>query len=608
MSFLGPFLIALTVALLVTPLVRFGARRLGFVARPSEQRWHRTPTVLLGGIAVFVAAAAATAPAWSAARPYLALAAGSVVMFAAGLADDLRSLRPATKLTLQVIAASLVLGGGVSLSWTGSLTADSLLTVLWLVGLTNGFNLIDNMDGACAGVGAVAAATVAALAFSAGGGTVTGVWASALCGALLGFLWYNFRPASIFLGDSGSLFIGFLLAGLTVLASQTGSLGTNVVVPVLVLAVPVFDTTLVTVARTLSGRPASQGGTDHTTHRLVAMGFSERRAVVVLYLVAAVSGVAAWSLQISKAQLGVWLMLLAIGLVLLAVYLLRVQVYGGQDYSLLHRARLASLAADLMLRHSLLEVLLDVVMAVVAYYAAFRFRFGWDPGHAAWFFARFLQTLPVVIACKIVGLRVAGVYGAIWKCFGITEVARVLRGVALGTVSTVLALLYLVRFEGISRGAVLIDAVLFAALIVGGRTGLRLLPALGGSRGNGGRRAVVYGAGASGALLLIELASNRRYDFRLLGFIDDDVRKHGRRLRGVPILGGVEHLERLVERGGVEAVVLTSGALDQETVARIARVCGARGVEVLRFLCVLEPVAAAGVARDEGASGAGARP
>lgn len=555
-----------------------------------------------------MAVAAGTAPAWSAARPYLVLAAGSLIMFGVGLVDDLRSLGPATKLTLQVVAASLVLGGGVSLSWTGSLTADSLLTVLWLVGLTNGFNLIDNIDGACAGVGAVAAATVAALAFSAGSGMVAGVWAAGLCGALLGFLWYNFQPATIFLGDSGSLFIGFLLAGLTVMVSQTGSLGTNLIVPALVLAVPVFDMTLVTVARTLSGRPASRGGTDHTAHRLVALGFSERRAVVVLYLVAAVSGGAAWSVRVSEAQADLLLMLLAVGLVLLAVFLLRVQVYGGEDYSVLHKARLGSLVTDLMLRHSLFEVLFDVVMAVVAYYAAFRFRFGWTPANADWFFARFLQTLPVVIACKIVGLRVAGVYGALWKYYGISEVARVLRGVALGTVCAVIALLYLVRFEGISRGAVLIDAVLFAALIVGGRTGLRLLPAFGGATRNGGRRAVAYGAGDGGALLLVELASNRRRAFNLLGFIDDDARKHGRRLRGVPILGGAVHLEHLVERGSVDAVILASDALEPETVARIARVCRERGVDVLRFLCVLEPVAPLTTAHDEGAFDAAVRP
>ncbi len=292
-------LVALTVSLLATPLVRALARRYGFIARPTGDRWHRRPTALLGGIAVCVATTVAAVALLPGLPAVAAVGGAALAMFVVGLIDDVVRLRPATKLTLQIVVASAAVWGGVRLGWTGSLTVDSVLTIFWLIGTTNAFNLVDNMDGACAGVGAIAAGTIAILgAMNAAGPGPAAMLAASLCGALIGFLFYNFRPASIFLGDCGSLFVGFLLGGLTAAGEGQPNLPFAVVLlPVLVLAVPIFDTTLVTVARKLSGRPASQGGTDHTAHRLVAMGFSEVNAVLFLYVLAGLAGVAAVGLR-----------------------------------------------------------------------------------------------------------------------------------------------------------------------------------------------------------------------------------------------------------------------------------------------------------------------
>lgn len=187
----------------VTPVVRGLARRLGYVAAPRADRWHTAPTALLGGVAVFVGTALALVlvPQWPLAVTAIVL--GSAATFAVGLADDIVTFRPVTKLTLQVVIASAALAAGVRLEWTASQTFDSLLTVLWLIGLTNAFNLIDNMDGACAGVGAIAAAALAAigLLLPGAGASPAVALAAALCGALIGFLIYNRHPASIFLGD-----------------------------------------------------------------------------------------------------------------------------------------------------------------------------------------------------------------------------------------------------------------------------------------------------------------------------------------------------------------------------------------------------------------------
>ncbi len=569
----------------LTPLVRMAARRNGHVAAPRMDRWHRAPTVVLGGIAVFGGTAAALlfVPRWS--PPFLAVVAGSAGAFTVGLLDDLLTFRPATKLTLQVVLASAVLAAGVRLDWTGSLTIDSLLTVFWLIGLTNAVNMVDNMDGACAGVGAIAAGTLVVIA--GGAGPAAGV-AAALCGALVGFLIYNFHPATIFLGDSGSLFIGFLLAGLSALVEDTASHPVAAAaVPILVLLVPIFDTTLVTISRKLAGRPASRGGTDHTAHRLVALGFTEERAVSFLYAIAFASGAAAILLRRVGTGSGAVLALLGVGLVLLGVALLRIPVYGGEDFSRLVAGPWRRAMAVLLLRHHVFEVVLDVVLVTASYYAAYWVRF--DQAEFAFFFPTFLTSLPIVIACKIVGLRLTGAYGGMWRYFGTSEIVPVLNGVGLGSAMTVLALAYVYHFERVSRSVLLIDGLLLAALLIGSRLAFRLLPPPGDRTRGAIRKVVAYGAGDAGEMLARELLNNPRYSYALVAFVDDDPYKHGRRIRGVPVVGGVATIDRLLA-DGAQAVILTSNRLPATSIQAVRASCEAADVPLLEFSCVLREV------------------
>ncbi len=579
------------VAVALTPLVRRLARRFGYVAAPQADRWHRAPTALLGGIAVFGGAAVSVVslPQWS--GPMVAVACGSAAAFAVGLLDDLVAFRPVTKLTLQVVIASAALAWGLRLDWTGSLTADSLLTVLWLIGLTNAFNLIDNMDGACSGVGAIAAAALATIGLGLAGGPTPAVGvAAALCGALLGFLVYNHHPASIFLGDSGALFVGFLLAGLSLLTDgPKGSVPeVAVAVPILVLLVPIFDTTLVTVSRKLSGRAASRGGTDHTAHRLVALGFSEKRAVLFLYAMALVSGGGAILVTRVGRATDALLALLVVGVLLLGVALLRVRVYGGEDFSVLLAGRWRPALAALLVRHHVFELVLDVVLVTAAYYSVYRIRF--DQAAFAFYFPTFLASLPIVIACKIVSLRLAGIYGGIWKYFGTSELGPVLKGVGLGSVMAVLALTYLYRFERMSRSVFVIDGLVLAALLVGSRLAFRVLPAIGEGPRRASRRAIAYGAGDGGDMLARELLNNPRHSYHLVAFVDDDPYKHGRRIRGVPVVGGPARIEALLS-SGVEAVILTSIKIGPSAVQSVRAMCRDADVPLLRFSCALREVA-----------------
>jgi UDP-GlcNAc:undecaprenyl-phosphate GlcNAc-1-phosphate transferase len=282
-------------SVLLTPLVQAAARRWNVVAEPRADRWHRRPTPLLGGAAVFAATATAAILVGPRTWQSLCVMAGSAFLFGVGLVDDLRRIKPYQKLIAQVSAAALILACGLRLPWTGWAPLDMGITIFWLVGITNAVNLLDNMDGLAAGIAAIAAVFLAVI-HAANGQWNEAVVLASFAAALAGFLIYNSSPASIFLGDCGALFIGFFLAS-SALTAVTGGRSRTLVpilaVPILILSLPIFDTTLVTIARKVTGRAVSQGGCDHTSHRLVAVGIPERRAVWLLYGFSAMSGLLA---------------------------------------------------------------------------------------------------------------------------------------------------------------------------------------------------------------------------------------------------------------------------------------------------------------------------
>ncbi len=284
---------ALTGTLLATPLVRQVALRTGVVDRPSARKIHLQPIPLLGGVAIYLGFVLALV--FFGARYYVrevvAILIGASLMSFMGIWDDRWGLRPLIKLLGQVLAAGILLLAGVSvqvLPWTW---LNWTLTVVWVVGITNALNLLDNMDGLSGGVAAVASGFFLLLAAGSGQFLVSAM-AAALLGACLGFLRYNFNPASIFMGDAGSLFLGFMLAALGIkLRFPSPPFPRNAhlvtwLIPLLVLAVPIFDTTLVTLSRLRRRIAVTTAGKDHLSHRLVSFGLTRREAVLSIYVIA----------------------------------------------------------------------------------------------------------------------------------------------------------------------------------------------------------------------------------------------------------------------------------------------------------------------------------
>lgn len=588
-------------ALALTPAVRALARRRGMVAKPKTDRWHKAPTAMMGGVAIWLAVVISY---FLFVRPHSLLGWGqfpgsfldvvigaSTFLFLVGMADDLFHSKPYQKLIGQVMGSAFVIYYGLSLPWTSSDPVNMAITIFWLIGITNAVNLLDNMDGLAAGIAAIASCFLA-LSFISTNQPIEALMLLTFAGALLGFLVFNSNPATIFMGDSGSMFIGFFLAS-TALVNVSGgrsrSLLPVLAVPILVLFIPIFDTTFVTILRKISGRAVSHGGRDHTSHRLVALGMSERHAVWMLYGFAALAGVLA--LLVQRVKLDVSLAAIAgftILLTLLGVYLAGVKVYDDTDEAIAQRDNSPyAFLIDLSYKRRIFEVLLDVVLILLAYWCAYAVKFGALSGSAAW--NLFLRTLPVLVFVKMASFLVMGVYRGIWRYTSLDDLIVFVKAVVLSSVLSVLAILFAFRFEGFSRTIFIIDGMLMFMFLAGSRMAFRLfrqvLPV---SKSDGGRRVLIYGAGDGGELLLRELLNNRALKYSPVGFLDDDPAKHGKVIHGLKVYSGNGDLSAVCRKQDVDELLISSSMMSEERLQKILDICRSQNIAVKRMRITIE--------------------
>ena len=579
------FAVAFAASLVLTPVCRALAHRYGFVAKPKQDRWHKRPTALFGGVAI---AAVTLGVGFSlgfqpTVTPLLVTAA---LIAAFGLVDDVMSLKASTKLIAQITAASALLLFGFRLQWLDSMVGDAMLTLFWIVGVTNAFNLLDNMDGLCAGTALIAGTIL--LIDLIGNPALAGpaLYLAGLLGATAGFLVYNVYPASIFMGDTGSLLLGLNLAAVSLLASGGDAQGRSgllsvVVAPVLPLLVPIFDTTLVTALRVLSGRSPSQGGRDHSSHRLVAVGLSEPRAVATLWMLAAAGGMIS---LVFRRTGGGWGSIAAgaflLAMIIFGVYLARVRVYDDADLARLKGDTLTPVIANFMYKRRVAEVLLDLCLIPLAYYTAYRLRFEGQLFGAN--YPQFLQSLPVVLAAQLIALFIVGGYRGTWRYFGMMDAVVFGKGVLAGTVAAELVVLYLYRFENYSRSVFVIDAIVLLLLLSATRASFRLVGEFVLRRTNAGRRVLIYGTtGASQATIREAFGSDVM--LKIVGYIDDDPLKKGIRVGGYAVVGNSNDLLEILRRREVDCVVINTSLVDASLLQSVERICRDHDIELLRL-------------------------
>ena len=589
------FLAAFAISALITPLVKMCAFKMGYVAVPKQERWHKKETALLGGTAIFFSVVlvwliSCVFLGWNEYAGSIMLVGCSSLIFILGLIDDIKNISPPHKLLWQIAIASLLISSGIKLEWTGSAPLNIGLSLLWIVGITNAFNLLDNMDGLAAGIAFIATIFLIVYFFiniTHGYGSHI-VLASAFAGAIFGFLLYNFHPASIFMGDAGSLFIGFVLAGLTsfvgdhngIIKSHLNILSV-IAIPVMLMFIPILDTSFVSLMRVLFSRPISSGGRDHSSHRMVVIGFSERKAVIVLYGFAVISGFMALALN----YLNIW-----VGLLLIASYILfvlffwfhlgRIKVY--KEKSIFENdgnGWFTPILAEVTYKRRIFEVILDVILISLSYYMSYLLRFEWNPSHLQQ--TLFLKSLLIVIICYIVCFLFFGIYKGVWRTVGLMDVLTYTKAVTAGTFSVILALLFLYRFESFSRSIFFINWILLLSGICITRVSFRLFREwLTRERKAKGKHTLIYGAGSNGVLAFWELTKNENLSPNIVGFIDDDPSLKRRKIRGYDVLGSFSDLEKVLISKKIELIIISFNEGAENIKEKIRELCKRLDIDI----------------------------
>ncbi len=582
---------AFGLALLLTPLVMAWARRNGLVSRPSSDRWNQKTTPLFGGIAIFLAASVAAMLFLPDKRPFVAVGVGGAWIWAVGVWDDLRPLRPAHKFIAQVVASCgfVALHYGMD-SHEGASSLSLLwlmpLAVVWIVGITNAFNLLDNMDGLSAGVATLVALLMAGHAAIVGD-TDVALGAMVVAGAAGGFLVYNFNPAKVFMGDCGSMFLGYTLACLTLMSSprtSSSNLFTALLIPTLALATPLFDTTFVSVVRFLNGRPISKGGRDHTSHRLVMLGLSEKRAVCYLYGITLWFGsIALWgATEGAPLATAVVTLLSAIALLVFAVFLAEVQVYSEEEYEAARAKQRASGEATVLSRLAMhkrrfVEAFLDFCLVCACLLAASLLQY---EGHMTGHIRALTNCWPYVVAAQMTALYYVGLYSGIWRYVTITDIGAAVRAVVGGTLLAGVAIAIIVPASSkMAAETLIIDAALLTIAVVGVRLGLKALRYYFALKWREGlKRVLIVGAGDAGELAVREMLQNQSLHLKPVGFLDDDPLKQRARIHGVQVLGSRGSLLDVVQRLSVDEVIIAMPSIGN-VVEEMQQICREANIE-----------------------------
>jgi UDP-GlcNAc:undecaprenyl-phosphate GlcNAc-1-phosphate transferase len=549
--------------------------RVGLVSLPDAN--HPRPVPVGGGIAVWMAIAGALITMAATGHEVGGLGvvfAGATVLFLAGVWDDVRLLDPRTKLLIQVGAAALMVVGGVTFPLGPQLEWVAVpVTILWFVGVCNAFNLVDNMDGMLPGVAAVAAFFVGLFTYATGR-PETALLSWVVAATCVGFLPWNLPPARIFLGDSGSMFLGFLLAGLAIGESWAGltQLGFTILAPALLLAVPIFNTTFVTVTRKLSGIPVSAGKADHINYRLLAHGLSRGRALAAVYVASAVSGTVG-VLVVTSTPLAY-----GVGATLFLLLLMYLGVY-------LYQGRVAQFERDFHVERTrpgweespwyrwvirVIAVAGDVALVFAAAYAAFFLRF--DGAIPADQLVNLARVLPYLIVFRVGIALFLGIYETQWHHGMARDAVRLAVVVALGSLLFA-SVLFALRLPSFPRTVIVLEGILSLFFFALTRLGVRALGEVTslewGSRE--GRRTII--AGSSDGVLTVFRALRARGGpgYQVIGFADDDPTAHKSLVGGVRVLGPASRITALARLYGAEHVIFTFPYLDEEQLSGLVR-------------------------------------
>lgn len=600
LDYLLPALAAIGLSLALTPAAIQLAHAVGALDQPGPRKVHSKPISRLGGLAVvasfgIVLVASSVAHTGPLAGFSSALGLGLLPVLLVSLWDDIRPLPPLPRLVCQLGGAAIVVSRGVSLdseihlfgSTIGIGLLAPILSVVWIVGVTNAFNLVDGLDGLAAGLASVSAVSLSLVLF-VNGQAESCLVAAILAGALFGFLPYNTHPARTFLGDVGANSIGFMLACLALVSGSTLSAGFAILIPVLVLGVPVADTLLSMLRRLV--RKVETGGKvglmeadrGHIHHRLLDLGLDHRKAVFVLYGVGALLSFAALtSLFLSAKRSAIVLVTLILAM------LIGVGRLGYDEFAILRRGKVLSLYEAPVFRKGLFVVFFDLVTVALGIYCAAGLK--WDdwPLHrmGGFVFNVTLLSAPVTILC----FWAFGLYRGAWRLANVSDFLRASSAVATASFASFIVCGFTLNI-GLALPFWAIHTLLMLCAVNGARLSYRFLQARLDRGGPHGDPVLIYGAGLGGTVVLRELLANPAVGMRPLGFLDDDPSRAGSLLNGYRVFGTLEDLEGLLSSRDVKLVVVSSRKITTEKLRRAAAICDRADVKLTRMQIGFERV------------------
>jgi UDP-GlcNAc:undecaprenyl-phosphate/decaprenyl-phosphate GlcNAc-1-phosphate transferase len=607
-------IVSIALSLILTPFVIKFAFLVGAIDKPDERKIHKRTMPRLGGLAPFISFVLtlvilhfvmpqAKFAGLAARSSWLIIAISISAILLLGVCDDVWSLKPGQKFLVQFIAGALVYAAGFKInSLTNPFTGGVLyfgmlsfpLTVLWVVGITNAFNLIDGLDGLAAGIAVIATVTVTAISLLHNDIT-TAVIAIALSGAVLGFLRYNFNPAKVFLGDSGSLFLGFTLAVLSIQSSTKGSTAFSVIVPLLALGVPIMDTSLAMLRRVIRSFMSDQSlrtsplgklhsmflpDRRHIHHQLLAHGLSHKEAVLVLYVASCTFGLCAF--LVTAGSLNSSLILIGVGV----TAVIAVRKLGYREMALFRNGLLLRLYKKTFLRNVALHVALDVVSVFGAYLLADLLTPHFRQVSFDWRITAF--SLVTVSAIQLLAFFVGGLYRRTIALLGLGDLLQILKAVFVGTILTALALWFLPFLQDKSNLGVflLFDFYFLVTFIIGSRVAFHAMNYIFRREVTHGKKALIYGADANGMIALQTLLSGQSSEkgdgaiVTPVGFLDDNPKMEGKFLDGYPVFGGHWKLEGLMKKMDISEIVLASTNISPAAFSRVKKIADQHNVPV----------------------------
>ena len=608
------FLSAAVVSYAVTPLVKLLAKRANILDAPSERKIHKKPVPLLGGVSIFVAFNLALLLAFVLGDEFIqsffienwrALLLCQFVILGLGIYDDIKRLNPGIKFLFQVLSGTLVLLFGMGIyeianPITGNLVNLGFfsipLTILWVVGITNALNLVDGLDGLAAGTSFIVCTAIAGIAFL-NQNTSIALAALILAGSVLGFLRYNFYPAKIFLGDSGSLLLGFLLSILSIKGSTKGAALVAVLAPILVLGLPIMETLISMVRRLLRsthvvdysnnngkikalffrGHSIFQADKDHIHHRLLKMGFSQRKAVLFLYGLCAVLGVFAL-VSVAVADINRTLFLAAL---LIAVFV-GVRSLNYQEFKILESGLLIPLFNFPVLKRKSFHAFFDLLFITSSFYLSFVLVFKNMGGFEK---NLFVSALPIVLFTKILIFYLMGLYKGEWMYSSIEDLMLAAKTLILATLTSDILLGFIFGLNPFGGFIFfLTDFYLLSTFVIGFRASFRVVDSFYRKKTETrAKKVLIYGAGHRGSIALKEIKYNGTYFVAPIGFIDDDSRKKGKMIHNCPILGSLEELEDIAIKREIEEIVVSTDKIGKDKIARLLDFCRRKNIIMRQF-------------------------